>query len=615
MEIIILKGYEEVVEEVSKRIISLVRAKPDAVLGLATGNTMVGVYKKLVSAYKEGIVDFSLVQTFNLDEYLGILPTDPQSFRFYMEENFFKHVNIPEENIHIPSSIPDDVEDECMRYEALIKEKGGIDLQLLGIGRNGHIGFNEPSSSLGSRTRAKTLTEETIKANFPDGKGPRFAITMGIATIMEAKEIILVAVGKEKAEAIRDAVEGPVSASCPASILQMHPKVTFIIDEESASLLKRKDYYIWVRKHKGEVEKEIYYGTDIVKVRTPARICLFGEHQDYLGLPVISSAVNLYMKIIAERTKDRTAEFYLADLNKKVDFELDFPIPYKRERDYLRSVFNVLWRKGVKFKWGINSAVTSDIPINAGASSSTALVVSLVKLLLELADDPRKDDKKFIAETAHEAEVLEFQEPGGMMDHYTCSMGGVLFIDFSEGKIEKIKDRMKGIVMANSLMPKRTTKILSRAKNGQIEALAELKRIWKDFDERTTTFESAKDYIKKLPSELQPYAEAAIRNREITFKAKELLMKDNFSPEELGELLSEHHSILKNLLKISPPIIEKMLYEAMKAGAYGGKINGSGGGGTLFVYAPGRELQVKEAFSRIQKPSWIVDVSSGTEIF
>ena len=615
MEIIILDNYEEVCEEVGKRIISLIEEKPDAVLGLATGKTMVGIYKYLVQAYKKGKVDFSSVTTFNLDEYLAILPTDPVSFRYYMEEHFFKHVNISRDKIHIPSSIAEDVQEECKRYENKIKEAGGIDLQLLGIGRNGHIGFNEPTSSLQSRTRVKTLTEETLKDNFPEGKGPRFVITMGLGTIMEARQIILVASGRSKAEAIAEAVEGPLSASCPASVLQLHPNAKIIIDKEAARLLKRKNYYIWVYNHKLQVEKENLWKTDIIKVKTPGRICLFGEHQDYLGLPVISAAINLYMKIFAERHKKHSASFYLADFNSREEFDLRFPLSYTRERDYIRSVFNVLRRKGVKFRWGLNAAITSDIPVNAGASSSTALVVSLVKLLLELAKDPRKDSPEIIAELAYEAEVAEFNEPGGKMDHYTCAVGGVLFIDTESGKVKKLLPSLSGFVLGNSQKPKDTKGILRRVREGQSRALEELAKIYPGFDLKTTSFEEVRDAIKKLPLELRPYAEAAVKNREITMKAKKLLSNENFDHQELGKLLLEHHLILRNFLKISTPEIENMLNEALKAGALGGKINGSGGGGTMFVYAPGREEVVKEAIKRLGKPAYIVEVTDGVKVF
>lgn len=255
MEIIILATEKDVYAEASSRVVDWIHKKPNAVLGLATGKTMLGIYKNLIAEYEQGRVDFSAVKTINLDEYLGLDPGDPLSFHSYMRKNFFRHVNIKKENILIPDPLPEDVERECEAYEEAIKERGGIDIQLLGIGRDGHIGFNEPSSSLQARTRVKTLTDETLRDNFGSTEGPRFAITMGIGTIMEAKEIILVAVGEEKAKAVSLMVEGPITASCPASVLQLHPKVRVILDRGAAHLLERKDYYMWVWEHKKEVEK------------------------------------------------------------------------------------------------------------------------------------------------------------------------------------------------------------------------------------------------------------------------------------------------------------------------------------------------------------------------
>lgn len=255
MEIIILPSNMKVYREAAERIISLVNRQPDAVLGLATGRTMLGVYEALLDAYRKKRVDFSSVVTVNLDEYLGLPPEDPRSFHHYMHEHFFNRVNIKQENRLMPDPLPEDVEKECKDYEEAVKKRGGIDLQLLGIGKDGHIGFNEPSSSLQARTRVKTLTDETLKDNFGSTDGPRFAITLGIGTIMEATEIVLVAVGGEKANAISRAVEGPVTASCPASALQLHPVAKVIIDKDAARLLKRKDYYMWVWEHKKRAEK------------------------------------------------------------------------------------------------------------------------------------------------------------------------------------------------------------------------------------------------------------------------------------------------------------------------------------------------------------------------
>jgi glucosamine-6-phosphate deaminase len=254
VEIIILATEEDVYAEASSRVVDHIHKKPSAVLGLATGKTMLGIYKNLIADHKKGQVDFSAVKTVNLDEYLGLDSNDPLSFYSYMFQNFFQHVNVKKENILIPDSLPEDVETECAAYEEAIRERGGIDVQLLGIGRDGHIGFNEPSSSLQARTRVKTLTDETLRDNFGSIEGPRFAITMGIGTIMDGREIILVAVGEEKAKAIALMVEGPVTASCPASVLQFHPKVKVILDSDAAQLLERKDYYMWVWEHKKEVD-------------------------------------------------------------------------------------------------------------------------------------------------------------------------------------------------------------------------------------------------------------------------------------------------------------------------------------------------------------------------
>jgi len=255
MEIIILDSAEMVFKEVASRVVRLIKKKKNAVLGLATGRSMEGVYQHLVKAYQAGEVDFSSLTTFNLDEYLGLPPDDPRCFRAYMERNLFSKVNLNPSQTFIPNSLPQDIDEECQRYEDLIKKKGGIDLQLLGVGRDGHIGFNEPSSSLTARTRVKTLTDETLLDNFGSLKGSRFALTMGIGTIMEAREIILIALGEKKAYALAQMVEGPITASCPASVLQLHPVVKVIIDQPAARLLQRKNYYLWVWRHKQEVDK------------------------------------------------------------------------------------------------------------------------------------------------------------------------------------------------------------------------------------------------------------------------------------------------------------------------------------------------------------------------
>jgi glucosamine-6-phosphate deaminase len=254
MEIIITKDYAEMSQQAAQIIADQVLAKPNSVLGLATGGTPVGTYQELVRMHREGILDFSKVVTFNLDEYVGLPKTHEQSYYYFMHDKLFNHINIPPESVHVPDGMAEDIEAFCEWYEDRIDEAGGIDLQLLGIGGDGHIAFNEPVSSLGSRTRLKTLTEETIadNARFFDKKEdvPRYAITMGVGTILEAEHCLLIANGAQKAKIVAALIEGPVTAMVTASALQLHPRTTIILDEEAAADLKLKDYYHWVWSQK-----------------------------------------------------------------------------------------------------------------------------------------------------------------------------------------------------------------------------------------------------------------------------------------------------------------------------------------------------------------------------
>ncbi|MFH1755520.1 MAG: glucosamine-6-phosphate deaminase [Candidatus Latescibacterota bacterium] len=244
MEVVVKESYEAVSELAARMIADVVRGKPRCVLGLATGSTPVGTYKKLIRMHQQEDLDFSLVVTFNLDEYVGLPADHEQSYHYFMKEEFFRHINIRQQNTHIINGLAEDLAAECLAYEAKIKEAGGIDIQLLGIGANGHIAFNEPGSSLGSRTRIKTLDERTIKDNArffaSPGEVPRYALTMGIGTIIEARQLILLASSKTKTDAVAKTVEGPITAMVPATIVQLHPKATIITDKAAAGKLTRK---------------------------------------------------------------------------------------------------------------------------------------------------------------------------------------------------------------------------------------------------------------------------------------------------------------------------------------------------------------------------------------
>ena len=250
MEIVVQSTPEAATEVGARSIARLLRDKPSAVLGLATGSTPLLLYRALI----EMKLDWSQVTTFNLDEYVGLPREHPQSYHSFMWENLFRHVNIARANVHIPDGTAGHIPKSCAQYEQQIHQAGGIDLQVLGIGTDGHIGFNEPTSSLASRTRIKTLTRQTRSdsARFfgSEAAVPYHVITMGIGTIMEARQIVLLAFGGNKARAIAGAVEGPVAAINPASMLQLPPVVKVMLDEPAASNLQRADYFRWVYANK-----------------------------------------------------------------------------------------------------------------------------------------------------------------------------------------------------------------------------------------------------------------------------------------------------------------------------------------------------------------------------
>lgn len=253
MDIIILPSADDAVALTVRIIEEQVRRRPESVLGLATGATMEDVYRSLVRAHLEDGLDFSQVTTFNLDEYVGLTHEDPRSYAAYMRRNLFDAAGIDESRGRLPDGAAADLTAECRAFEEAIRAAGGIDLQLLGIGRSGHIGFNEPMASPASRTRRVVLAPETLKQNGSYFGGaehmPRLALTMGIGTIMESRRCLLLATGKEKSAVLAEAVEGPVRAMIPASALQAHPACTVICDEPAAAGLRQRAYYDWLFQH------------------------------------------------------------------------------------------------------------------------------------------------------------------------------------------------------------------------------------------------------------------------------------------------------------------------------------------------------------------------------
>jgi len=249
MRVIVTQDVPEMAARAADLVVAEINKHCNPVLGLATGSTPIPLYKELIRRHKADGLDFSTCISFNLDEYVGLGPNHPQSYRRFMNENLFNHININVKNTHVPDGTITDfdaIEQFCDQYEDRIRDVGGIDIQVLGIGGNGHVGFNEPGSSIGSMTRIKTLTSKTRADNARFFKSldevPVYAITMGIGTIMNARKVVLLASGESKAAAVADALEGPVTTMCPASALQLHRYATFVIDKAAASKLALETY-------------------------------------------------------------------------------------------------------------------------------------------------------------------------------------------------------------------------------------------------------------------------------------------------------------------------------------------------------------------------------------
>ena len=241
MRVYVAEDYKGMSRKAANILSANVILNPNCVLGLATGSTPIGIYKQLIDWYKKGDLDFTNVRSINLDEYVGLAPHHDQSYRYFMQTNFFDHINISPENTNVPNGLAADLEAECQRYNRVIHELGGIDIQLLGMGHNGHIGFNEPGHAFELETHVVELAQTTIDANarFFESKDevPRRALTMGIKTIMQAKQILVVVSGEDKADIVKAAFTGPVTPSVPASILQMHPNVILVGDKAALSKL------------------------------------------------------------------------------------------------------------------------------------------------------------------------------------------------------------------------------------------------------------------------------------------------------------------------------------------------------------------------------------------
>ena len=350
-----------------------------------------------------------------------------------------------------------------------------------------------------------------------------------------------------------------------------------------------------------------------LKVSTPGRVCLFGEHQDYLNLPIIACAISLRVHIEGNKRSDKIIDIKLPDINERETFSLDFPLKYGKERDYFKSALNVLNRKGFTFSGGIDCSVKGEIPINAGTSSSSALIIAWVNFLAQMSDQAKQLNPEEIAYFAYEAEVLEFTEPGGIMDQYSTAIGGIIFLEsYPEVKVERINANLGAFVLGDSGEPKDTKYILARVKNQIQDVSKELQKKHSEFSLQTIKADDLDHYAQELNHEQLLLLKGTIKNREITWRAKNLLTKSSLDRKEIGKLLTEHQNVLRDILKISTPKIDRMIDSAIKAGAYGAKINGSGGGGCMFAYAPQNTEGVKRAIEKEGGKAYIIYADKGT---
>lgn len=331
-------------------------------------------------------------------------------------------------------------------------------------------------------------------------------------------------------------------------------------------------------------------------VSAPGRICLLGEHQDYLGLSILAGAINLRLTISGKPRRDKLMRIKLPDIGETEEFFLNEEIPYIKPRDYFRSTVNILRRKGYVISRGWDCLVRGTIPINSGTASSSALVVAWVKFLLEAAGYHEVSHPADIAELAFLAEVAEFKESGGKMDHFSSAFGGVMFISFGKNfHYQQMKNPLSEFVIADSRQRKDTTGILAFIKSNVLQGVSQLRQHLPGFNLLSPLSPKVKEKIDGLEPDLKRLLLGTLKTRDLTLQGKRLFEIEPFSDKKFGELLSAQHQILRDYLKISTPKIETMLESAMKAGALGGKINGSGGGGCIFVYCPGKSEEVAAA--------------------
>ncbi len=348
------------------------------------------------------------------------------------------------------------------------------------------------------------------------------------------------------------------------------------------------------------------------EVSSPGRIVLFGEHQDYLGLPVIPAAISLRIYIRGDIREDNKIQIELPDIDTKMEFELEKEIKYSSKRDYLKSAVNLLQRNGYTFSNGFDCTVKGEIPINSGTSSSSALVVSWINFLTRMSDQRKILDRETIAKYAYLAEVEEFGEPGGMQDHYATATGKFFYIDpYPETRIERLDGDIGVFVLGDSQLAKDTVGNLQRIKNTVNKIIEKINIPGFVLSQAKT--DDLVQYSENLDNSEIAFLLGMLRNHEITLSAKKILSEAIIDPVKLGELINEQHHILRDIFKTSIDKIDKMVEAAINAGAYGAKINGSGGGGCMFAYTPKDKINnVVDAIVKSGGIAYVIEIDEGT---
>jgi galactokinase len=351
---------------------------------------------------------------------------------------------------------------------------------------------------------------------------------------------------------------------------------------------------------------------NVLRVSAPGRMCLFGEHQDYFGLPIIAGAINLRITFEGTARSDRRIEVVLPDIGEKEAFALDGDIPYLKERHYIRSTVNVLKRQNIPMPHGWDLKVHGEIPINSGTASSSAMVVAWITFFLEAGGDSRSLSPETIAEWAFLSEVAEFGEPGGKMDHYASAVGGVVNIHFEpEMKVVRFSHHLDEFVLADSMQRKNTTGTLGFIKGNVFSGLKKVRESIPEFTVHSTLGDRELDALNTLPADERRLLGGTLRTRDLTREGMNLFAVEPFHHEIFGQLLWKQQEVLRENIGISTPRLNELLDAAMEAGALGAKINGSGEGGCVFAYTPGRSEEVYEALARLGAKPHIVRIDEG----